>query len=209
MIESDLQANRILDKALELAETKSWELMRLHDIANELDIGLDTIHQFYSQKDDLVEAWYDRADSAMLDYAHQTKWEDQDMPTRYTDIIMSWLGALTKHRKVSGDMLLYKLEPGHFHLQAQGLLRISRTVQWFIEAAESQTTHMFRIAEEISVTGIFLATFGFWLMDNSPGSEDTRNFLKKRLKQLDSLASTISQPKSKTLHSDTDFNQET
>ena len=194
MTKPDQQADEILDKALELAEIRSWEKLRLHDIAAELDMSLDVIRQYYSQKDDLVEAWYDRADSAMLQYAHDMKWDSQDMPTRYTGIIMSWLGALAAHRKVSGEMLLYKLEPGHFHLQALGLLRISRTVQWFIEAAESKTTHLLRIAEEISLTSIFLATFSYWLMDNSAESTETRKFLNKRLTQLDSIAGILLRP---------------
>ena len=191
MAQQDLQADAILDKALALAEIKSWEAVRLNDIAADLDISLSTIHQYYSQKDDLVEAWYDRADKAMLDFAHHEKWGSHDMPTRYTGIIMSWLKALSSHRKISGDMLLYKLEPGHFHLQAQGLLRISRTVQWFIEAADSHTTHLTRIAEEISLTSIFLTSFSYWLNDNSPGSKDTYQFLNKRLRQLDSIASIL------------------
>jgi len=197
MAEQDRQADLILDKALAIAEKNSWENMRLHDIAAELDISLDTIRKYYSQKDDLVEAWYDRADKAMLDYAHQIQSQSQDMPARYTAIIMSWLQALAAHRKVSGDMLLYKLEPGHFHLQALGLLRISRTVQWFIEAAGSQTTHLLRIAEEIALTSIYLATFAYWLRDNSTGSEKTRQFLSRRLKQADLLASTFQQSKTK------------
>lgn len=191
----DTQADVILDKALELAEIKSWEKVRLHDIASDLDISLGSIHQYYSQKDDLVEAWYDRADRAMLDFAHNEQMNSHDMPTRYTGIIMSWLKALSEHRKISGDMLLYKLEPGHFHLQVLGLLRISRTVQWFIEAADSHTTHLTRITEEIALTSIFLASFSYWLNDNSPDSTNTKQFLNMRLLQLDKIARILPSPK--------------
>ena len=57
---------RILDTALELAEKHSWEEIRLSDIATELDLSLLEIQKHFSQKDDLVEAWFDRADRAML-----------------------------------------------------------------------------------------------------------------------------------------------
>ena len=36
---------------------------------------------------------------------------------------------------ITRGMLAYKLEPGHLHLQLPGLVRVSRTVQWFREAA--------------------------------------------------------------------------
>ncbi len=59
-------AQRILDTTLGLAELRSWEAIRLHDIARAMNITLDQIRECYRQKDDLVEAWFDRADSAML-----------------------------------------------------------------------------------------------------------------------------------------------
>jgi len=60
-------AEQILDRALALAEADSWETVQLRTIAAELDISLDQIRRVYPQKDDLVEAWFDRADRAILD----------------------------------------------------------------------------------------------------------------------------------------------
>lgn len=56
-------------------------------------------------------------------------------------------------------MLLYKLEPGHIHLQIGGLQRISRTVQWWREAARRKSLHLARITEESLLTGAYLRTF--------------------------------------------------
>ena len=56
----------ILDSAIALAEEESWEQLRLQDIAHQLNISLDDIRHHYAQKDDLVEAWFDRADSSTL-----------------------------------------------------------------------------------------------------------------------------------------------
>jgi len=192
MTASDIQAAEILDKALELAELTSWEKLNLHVIAADLGIGLDEIRQYFQQKDDLVEAWYDRADSAMLQFASSENLVSMNIPDRLSAIIMCWLNTLAAHRKISGDMLLYKLEPGHIHLQVQGLLRISRTVQWVREAAGLDTTHLFRIAEEIGLTSIFLSTFAYWLQDASPASAQTQLFLHKRLKQADFFAHKLS-----------------
>lgn len=185
------RSDLILDKALELAELTSWEELRLHDIASALDVGLDEVRQHYPQKDDLVERWYDRADSAMLRFADKPELASLSVRDRFGAIIMSWLEALAPHRKISGDMLLYKLEPGHIHLQAQGVLRISRTVQWFREAAGRDNTHVSRIIEEVGLTSIFLITFSYWLRDSSPDFERTRNVLDRQLQKAESLASTL------------------
>jgi len=61
-------------------------------------------------------------------------------------------------------MLAYKLEFGHIHLQVPGLMRISRTVQWFREAACLDATGIQRVLEESTLTAIYLVTFARWLL---------------------------------------------
>ena len=78
-------------------------------------------------------------------------------------------------------MLLYKLEFGHIHLQVMGIMRISRTVQWFREVARIDTTGLRRALEETGTTTIYLATFCHWLRDGSPDFQKTRDFLKQAL----------------------------
>ena len=181
-------AGTILDTALQLAEERSWERLRLRDIADALGISLDAIRRHYAQKDDLVEAWFDRADAAMLKTAESPALIELDMPERLHQIIMSWLDALAAHRKVTRDMLLYKLEPAHVHLQVLGLLRVSRTVQWFREAARQDSTHLRRIAEEIGLTSLYLATFVYWMYDTSANQQRTRRLLAQRLRRSDTYA---------------------
>ncbi len=180
-------AKTILDTALQLADDRSWETLRLHDIASELNIPLVQIQQYYRQKDDLVEACYDCADTNMLKAAETAEFSALDKAARLHRLIMAWLDTLATHKTVSRDMLLYKLEPAHIHLQVLGVLRISRTVQWFLEAAQSKTTHLQRIFEEIGLTSIYLMTFGYWMRDKSDQQQASRDFLWHRLKQSKNL----------------------
>ena len=180
---SQKRAAQILDTALRLAEGSSWETLRLHQVADSLKCHLTEIQQYYRQKDDLVEAWYDRADSAMLKTSEADDFKTLDKHARLHRLIMTWLDTLAQHKKVSADMLLYKLEPGHVHLQVLGVLRISRTVQWFLEGAQSDSKHLRRISEEIGLTGIYLMTFAYWVNDRSDQQQATRDFLWRRLKK--------------------------
>lgn len=191
MVKSTNLQTTILDTALQLAEKKSWEALRLHDVATELDITLNQIREYFPQKDDLVEAWYDQADSAMLRTAADPDFLQLDMQARLHRVIMSWLDALAIHKKVSRDMLWYKLEPGHIHLQVLGILRISRTVQWFRETAHQDSTHLLRVLEEIGLTSIYLATFVYWMNDTSENQQRTRNFLQRKLKRAGRCATTV------------------
>jgi ubiquinone biosynthesis protein COQ9 len=88
-------------------------------------------------------------------------------------------------------MLWYKLEPAHVHLQIQGILRISRTVQWFREAAQQDSTHLRRILEEIGHTPIYVATFVYWMKDTSEHQQRTREFLANRLHDAQNCATRL------------------
>ena len=65
---------------------------------------------------------------------------------------------------------------------------MSRTVQWIREAAMQQSTDFQRIVEEVALTSIYLATFAYWLRDNSAGSESTSRFLDGLLERADALS---------------------
>ncbi|MCG8035949.1 MAG: TetR/AcrR family transcriptional regulator, partial [Candidatus Thiodiazotropha taylori] len=128
----DELAEKILDFAVRMAEQSSWEAIRLHQVAQEMEIDLQSVQRYYRQKDDLVEAWYDRADRAMLADAAEQDYQWLTPRERIHRSIFCWLRSMQTHRKVSREMLGYKFELGHIHLQVLGLLRISRTVQWFL-----------------------------------------------------------------------------
>ncbi|RUO29492.1 TetR/AcrR family transcriptional regulator [Aliidiomarina sanyensis] len=186
----------LVDAALELGDESGWEKLTLAQIARHLHISLAQIHTHFPQKDDLVDAWLDRADAITLaQFPHNTPEspnDDQaDRPSpgaeRLYQVIQTWLDSLASHHKLTGEMLLYKLEPGHFHLQAAGLLRISRTVQWFREAAELKASHGKRIGQEIALSSLFIGIFVYWLNDQSANQINTRAKLKNLLKRGDRI----------------------
>ena len=182
-------AERILDAALEQAESSSWEAVTFFSIAQTLDISLQEIKNYYPQKDDLVEAWFDRADKAILCEKFSPQFSSLSARQRVHKVIMLWFLALSKHRKVTRQMLYYKLEPGHIHLQVLGVLRISRTVQWFREAAILETKNIHRIIEELCLTSIYLTSFARWLCDDSKDSIKTDRYILAMLKRIKSLNS--------------------
>lgn len=179
------RAQQILDVALELAELHSWESLRLHEVAAGMGIALDEIREHYREKEDLVEAWFDRADSAALRDAATVELKNLTTRERLHRIIMTWLEALARHRRVTRQMIVNKLEPGHLHFQIPALMRISRTVQWMREGAGLNASLPRRALEEAGLTSIYLATFICWMRDESPGSDDTRRFLHKLLSVAD------------------------
>lgn len=172
---------QILDQALALASQSGWESLTLRQIAAALEISMAEVYPHYAQKDDLVEAWFDRADQALLEQVPNPTWDALPPKERIERAVFCWLDALTEHRELTGQMLLYKLEPGHIHLQLGGLLRISRTVQWFREAAGLKASHLHRITQELVLSSLYLATFAYWLRDSSEGQHKSRELFRRKL----------------------------
>lgn len=182
MTAATVTAGQILDSALRLADVCGWERLHLFDVAADLGVGLDAIAVHYREKDQLVEAWFDRADHAMLSRAQADDLAGLSADKRLEELLIAWLDSLAVHRAVTGQMLLYKLEPGHIHLQLLGLLRISRTVQWWREAARRQTHHLYRIVEESLLTGVYLRSFIHWLRHPEENAADFRALLRSQLR---------------------------
>ena len=178
--ESSLE-HTIVDTALSLAEDKDWESVRLYQVAEKLDISLDEIRLHFREKEDIIDAWFDRADQVMLRTRGTESFEHSSSPEKLHRLLMNWLTALQQHRRVTRQMILGKLEPGHIHYQVQGLLRVSRTVQWLREAAGLSSTLPWRAIEETALTALYLVTFAKWMCDDTEDSRSTSRFLQHRL----------------------------
>ncbi len=175
-------ADAIVDAALTVAEQGSWEGLRLYQVAEALDTDLNGVRQHFREKDELVDAWFDRADAAMLACGHELAVAELPSVERLETLVWAWLDCLEPHRGVTRQMILGKLEPGHLHVQIPAVLRISRTVQWLREAAGRDAAGIYRGLEETVLTSLFVATFVSWLRDESPGFRKTRSRLHRGLR---------------------------
>lgn len=185
--EANELSRRIVDAALELAEQSSWEAVRLHQVAEALGISLDEVRGCFREKDALIDAWFERADDAVLALADSGELAPLSPRERLFRLIMAWLDALEAHRRVSRQMILAKLEPGHLHIQIPALMRVSRTVQWMREGAGLADKGLRRAVLETAVTGIYLAAFACWMGEEASGSPRTRRLLENLLARSEAI----------------------
>ncbi len=178
----------MVNAALTVAEREGWEAVRLHQIAAECGGGLDDVHRHFSEKDEIIDAWLDRADAAMLALHDRDRLTGHNARQRLYRLITTWLDTLAPHQRVTREMIGHKLEPGHLHVQFPALLRISRTVQWLREAARLDAPLPRRALEETALTALFVKTFLHWLDDDSPDQERTRRRLDRGLAVLEATA---------------------
>lgn len=150
----------VVDAALALADADHWERVRLRDVAERLECTLDDIRAQFREKEEIVDAWFDRADRAALSATLPADTEDP-----FRALVGVWLDALEPYRRVTREMILTRLEPGHLHHQLPSLLRISRTVQWLREAAGRRQAFVARALDETACTAYFVTSFIGWLGD--------------------------------------------
>jgi AcrR family transcriptional regulator len=153
----------------------------MFELAQALDMTLADLQRHFDGKDAIAEAWFDRADQTLLAIANAPGWMLQTPRQRLERAMFAWLDALAEHRRLTGAMLRYKLQPDHLHLQALGLMRISRTVQWIREVAGLSNAGWRRQLEEAALTSIYLTTFATWLRDDSPGAARAHTHLDRVL----------------------------
>ncbi|QKT03591.1 TetR family transcriptional regulator [Ectothiorhodospiraceae bacterium 2226] len=173
---------KIVDAAVALAEARSWEEVRLFEVAETLGVDLNEVRRHFREKEDLIDAWFDRADEAVLAASAAPAFKALPARVRLHRLIMAWLEALAGHRRVTRQMIYGRLEPGHVHMQVRGLLRVSRTVQWIREGARRDAAFLTRALEETVLTSIYLATFFRWLHDDSTDAAATRRLLDRLLR---------------------------
>lgn len=180
--EPQVAKSAILDTALRIASRQGWDAVHMHDIAHEMGIALADIARHFDDKDALAEAWFDVADAALLRLAQTPGWAQLPQHERLKDAYMAWLNALAPHRSITREMLGYKLQPEHVHLQVRGVMRISRTVQWIREVALVPAVGWRRELAEAVFTSIFLTVFTHWLFDGSPAGQRTEWLLDRLLR---------------------------
>jgi ubiquinone biosynthesis protein COQ9 len=150
----DAVMQRIVDAALGLAEQRGWDAVHLHEVATAAGLTMAELRAHVEHKDAIAEAWFDRADAAVLALPQQPGWDTLQPRERVQRTLWAWFDALSPHRRLTAAMLRYKLQPEHIHLQALGVMRISRTVQWMREVARLPGVGWRRELEDAALTSI-------------------------------------------------------
>jgi AcrR family transcriptional regulator len=179
--------DRIVDAAAALAEEDGgWYDLRLHLIAQRLDVPLEAVLARFRDADAIADAWFDRALRAML-REPEPGFASLSPSRRVQMVLMRWFDVQAMHRRVVGSMIGTKLHPSHPHHWVPMIFSLSRLIHWVLEAAQLDARGLPRQAQEVGLTLVFLRALQVWRNDASPGQQHTRDFLRRNLGWLDRL----------------------
>jgi ubiquinone biosynthesis protein COQ9 len=181
MADKKINADLILSTAVVIAQRRGWNKLEFRDIAKELDVPLMTVYAYFTTKQDMAMAWFQRADVNMLFESSDPELLSFSIPERLQKLIMAWIHHLMTHRQTSKDMILstmMSLDP----IKKIRLLRhLHHTVRWICEGAECDTRDLRQHIETSGLLTIFISTLLYWLHDDSKDAKATQNFLHKKL----------------------------
>lgn len=180
--------DRIVDTALQMADEVGWERVRVHDIADRLEISLADVLSHFRDREAIADAWLRRGVVAMLEEPPEG-FAEMPAADRIEVVMMRFFDALSAHRRTTAHMIRGKLWPSHPHHWVPLIFNLSRTIQWLREAAMLEARGPRRGLEEIGLTGIFLGALSRWVRDDSPGQERTRLYIRRRLERGDRFMS--------------------
>lgn len=180
-------AEAALDAALGLAAARGWARVRLHDVADALGVPLAELSRRVPDLDALGHLLLARADRAMLAVRAAPGFAALPARDRLFLALAAWFDTLAPHRDAVRAMMAYKLKPAHLHLQAALIVRLSRTVQWWREAAHLDAPGRRQEVEEIGLSALLVAAVAGWLRRPDPGAARTKAALRRRLARADRL----------------------
>ncbi|MBR0646466.1 hypothetical protein [Plastoroseomonas hellenica] len=191
MVEPDLGSDplrdRILDAAVAEAEADGgWYDLRLHSIAQRLEVPLEAVLARFRDADAIADAWFARALRAML-REPEPGFLSLPPSERLHLVLMRWFDAQASHRQVVGSMIGAKLHPSHPHHWVPMIFSLSRLIHWALEAARLDARGLPRQAEEVGLTLLFLRVLRLWVQDASPDQQRSRDVLRRNLAWLDRL----------------------
>jgi len=175
-----LAPDRVAAAALALAEETGWYDLPMRDLARRLGVGLDALAARYADPNAIADIVFARARDAMLADG-RTPRGGVPPRQRVEQAMLRWYDALAPHRRVAAQMIGAKLHPSHAHHWAPLPFHLSRLIWWLREAAALDATGRRRQAEEIALSGIFLAMLAAWSCDASEGQARSRALLARLL----------------------------
>ncbi len=178
--ERDDLAARAVRAALDLAAAEGWDQVRLHRIAERLEVPLVDIAKRFRDIDAIANAWFTQARLAMLAVPAGTL-DGLGADRRLALVLERWLDFLAPQRDIAREVLLTKLYPGHPQHWVPLIFDLSRLVHDLLDAARVPGRGRLRQLQEVGMTGIVLATLAQWLRDDTPGQTATKQRLARRL----------------------------
>lgn len=175
----DDQRDRLLEAALAHVPFDGWSARSLFAGARDLELDPGLARRLFPRGgDDLlahVEVWADRQMAEAID---QEALAGMRMRDRIRSLVLARLEILEPHREAMRRAVAARLMPANALAATAATWRTVDRI-WTLAGDRARNSSWF--TKRAILTGVWSATFLYWLDDRSADGEGTRSFLDRRL----------------------------
>lgn len=172
-LERSAARDEVLGRVEALAGGEGWTMRTLRAAG-----GPDADLLFPGGPAEMVEAWLDRADRAMIEVAHDL--DEPRLSRRVRAIILMRLRTITPDRAAMRRALAVLMLPGRAGALARSL---ARTVDAIWEAAGDRSGGLSRQTKRMTLASVYVQTLLFWLA-RGDDPDAVASFLDRRLEAV-------------------------
>jgi AcrR family transcriptional regulator len=169
----------IIDAALRLFRQRGYDETTMRAIAAEAGVSVGNAYYYFSSKEHLIQAFYDRAQVEHAAAAQPVLAGDTDLTTRIVGVLEAWLDVMDPYRAFAGTFFKNAAEPtsplSPFSTESSPA-RTAATELWAQVIAGSDTKVAKALRDELPEL-LWLYSMGivlFWVHDTSDGAARTR-----------------------------------
>ena len=185
----------VLEAALLHAAFDGWSRRTLLNAAHDAGLDAATARRLFPQGGDSLLAWLDDwADRRMLEAVREVEIERLPVRRRIALLVRSRLEPLTAHREAVRRAVAAHGMPGNVAGSGRAVWR-TVDLMWRTAGLGGDPKDGFNYySRRATLSGVLVATFLYWLDDQSEGCADSWAFLERRidgLLQIGKLRSTV------------------
>jgi len=174
---SDKIRNQIIDAALELAAERPYSEIGLGDIADRAGVGLDVLRSAFRMRIEIVSAFVERIDRAVLAGAGETT--EESSRERVFDILMRRFDALAPYRAGVKSIVASARRDPMLALALNGMG--VRSMGWMLEGADAGRNGLRGAIRAQGLALIWARAFAVWLEGDAPDLDKTMAALDRGL----------------------------
>jgi ubiquinone biosynthesis protein COQ9 len=176
--------DKVLEAALLHAAFDGWSIRTLRNAASDAGIDMATARRLFPRGGDSLLFWLDDwADRQMLAAMPPERLQKLPVRQRIAGLVRARLEVLSQHREAMRRAGITSALPTNLMGSGRALWR---TVDRMWEAAgiAGDKRDFSYYTRRVTLTGVLVSTFLFWLEDQSEGHADTWTFLDRRIEDV-------------------------
>jgi ubiquinone biosynthesis protein COQ9 len=168
----------LLHHVLELVPFEGWSDFTLREAARLSGINNAEAIAAFPNVSACIRYYFEQVDESVRKQFPESVLATKRVPERIETLLMARFAAMLPHRDAVKRAASARLLPWN---SAEALRSLFSMTDWMWRASGDRSTDFNYYTKRMTLAGVYVSTFLFWLSDTSTDMALTRQFLKRRL----------------------------